>query len=131
MSTNDVETSFHRCEDAADFAEEFYGVFLASSPEIGELFAGTDFKKQRKLLRGTVYLMVMKSPEDEKARLALQRIGDSHSRRKLDIRPDLYEVWLDSLCQTVQRLDPEFNDALEVAWRDKMRPGIEFITSFY
>ena len=89
------------------------------------------FKKQRKLLRGTVYLMVMKSPEDEKARLALQRIGDSHSRRKLDIRPDLYEVWLDSLCQTVQRLDPEFNDALEVAWRDKMRPGIEFITSFY
>ena len=50
---------------------------------------------------------------------------------ELDIRPDLYELWLDSVCQTVKLLDPEWTQALQLAWRDQLRPGISFITSHY
>ena len=65
------------------------------------------------------------------ARETLERIGESHGRSELDIRPDLYELWLDSVCQTVKLLDPEWTQALQLAWRDQLRPGISFITSHY
>ena len=55
---SDIRASFDRCEAAGDFAEKFYDVFLNSSPEIAPLFAKTDFKQQRKILRTTVYIMV-------------------------------------------------------------------------
>ncbi len=28
--------------------------------------------------------------------------------RNLSIRPELYEVWLDSVCQTVKQMDPDW-----------------------
>ena len=104
MKQPDVHASFDRCEAAGDFAATFYEVFLSSSAEIALLFAGTDFEQQRKLLRATVYIMVTRDVGDPKARETLERIGHSHGRSKLDIRPEFYTVWLDSLCETVKQL---------------------------
>ncbi len=131
MTQDLVRASFDRCEAAEDFAEQFYGLFLESSPELAPLFAKTDFAKQRKLLRATVYIMVTRSVEDPQAKEALERIGHSHARLELDIRPELYELWLDSLCETVKRMDPEWTPEIEREWRERMRPGIELITSLY
>ena len=131
MSDERIHESFKRCEASGDFAERFYSIFLKTSPEIGDLFADTDFKKQRVLLRASVFMLVTRDVAEPKAKEALQRIGISHSKANLDIRPELYETWLDSLCLTVQQMDPEWTEELETAWRDKMRPGIELITSLY
>ncbi len=131
MSNEQVRDSFKRCEAAGDFAETFYGVFLDSSPEVGPLFSNTDFSKQRKLLRASVAMLVAQDIDHPKARETLERIGQSHSQRELDVKPELYEIWLNSLCQTVQKMDPDFDAELERAWRDRMRPGIELITSLY
>ena len=126
-----IRASFDRCEAAGDFAEQFYEVFLKSSPVVAPLFAKTDFTKQRKLLRATVYILVTRNLEDLQAKEALVRIGHSHSRAQLNIRPALYEVWLDSLCETVKRMDPDWSPDIEQWWRDRMRPGIDLITSLY
>ncbi len=126
-----VRASFDRCEAAGNFAERFYGVFLNSSPEIGPLFAMTDFEKQRKLLRATVYIMVTRSVDDVQARETLESIGYSHGRTQLNIRPELYEVWLDSVCQTVKQMDPDWTPEVEREWRDRLRAGIDLITSLY
>ena len=126
-----VRASFDRCEASGDFAEEFYQVFLNSSPEIGPLFAKTDFVKQRKLIRASVYIMVTRSPAEPTAREALDKIGHSHGRTELDIRPELYELWLDSLCETIKRMDPEWTPELQQEWRDRLRPAIEAITALY
>ena len=131
MKQSDVHASFDRCEAAGDFAATFYEVFLSSSAEIALLFAGTDFEQQRRLLRATVYIMVTRDVGDPKARETLERIGHSHGRSKLDIRPEFYTVWLDSLCETVKQLDPEWTPDVETCWREGMRPGIELITSMY
>ena len=80
--------SFDRCEAAGDFAEAFYEVFLNSSPEIAPLFAKTDFKKQRRAFEGH------RDVDDPTSREALERVGHSHAKSKLDIRPDLYDLWL-------------------------------------
>ena len=131
MSTDDVRASFDRCEATGSFAEQFYDVFLNSSAEIAPLFAKTDFEKQRKLLRASVYVMITRNVDDPQARETLERIGGSHGRTQLNIRPELYELWLDSLCETLKRMDPEWTAELERAWRDHLRPGIELITSLY
>jgi hemoglobin-like flavoprotein len=126
-----VRASFDRCEAAGDFAEKFYDVFLNSSPEIAPLFAKTDFKQQRKLLRATVYIMVTRDVTDPKGHETLERIGHSHARAKLNIRPELYDLWLDSLCETVKAMDAKRTPALERSWRECMAPGIALITSLY
>ncbi len=131
MEQSTIRASFDRCEAAGDFAERFYEVFLNSSPEIAPLFAKTDFKQQRKLLRASVYIMVTRDVDDPTAHDMLERIGHSHARAKLNIRPDLYALWLDSLCETVKGMDSEWTPALEQSWRDDMAPGIALITSLY
>ncbi len=131
MASEEVRQSFERCEAAGDFAEQFYQEFLGASDEIAPHFAQTDFENQRKLLRASVYVMVTRDLEDARAKDALERIGRSHARSGLSIRPELYELWLDSVCDTVKTMDPEWTAALESAWREQLRPGISLITSFY
>ena len=131
MAEDVVRASFNRCEAMGSFAEQFYGVFLKSSPEIAPLFAKTDFAKQRKLLKASVYMMITRNADDPKAREQLERIGHSHGRSQLNIRPELYELWLDSLCETVKRMDPEWTPEVELGWRDRLRQGIDLITSLY
>ena len=74
-----VRESFERCEAAGDFADVFYAAFLSASPEIAPHFAATDFVKQRKLLRATVYILATRDVDDPEAFAALERIGRSHS----------------------------------------------------
>lgn len=131
MSRAAVKSSFERCEKTGDFADTFYGVFLNTTEEVAAMFAETDFKKQRKLLRATVFMMVKQDVSEPQAAEALERIGRSHSKQKLDVRPELYEIWLDSLCATVKKLDPQWTEQLEADWREQMRPGITLITSLY
>lgn len=128
---DEVVASFVRCEITGDIGERFYTLFLNASPEIARHFEQTDFAKQRKLLRGSVYTMVTRDPRDEKARETLQRIGETHGRTKLDVPPRLYDVWLDCLCETVKGMDPEWTAELEQQWRIRMRAGIQVITAAY
>ena len=127
----EVRQSFERCEAAGDFAEKFYDIFLNSSPEIPPYFAQTDFDKQRKLLRATVAIVVARDVSDPNMRATMDRIGESHSRKKLDVLPRLYELWLDSICETVKALDPEWTEQLEDHWRLRLRAGMQIITSLY
>ena len=53
-----VKNSFARCGESDGFYDTFYEVFLGKSPEIPPLFAKTDFKKQKQVLKATVALMV-------------------------------------------------------------------------
>src|SRR5262245_29427908 len=92
-----VHESFDRCGESEAFYDTFYKVFLGKSPEIPPLFAHTDFKKQKLLLKATVGIMVRNRIDDERARLSLERVAETHSRKGLNIRPNLYELWLDSL----------------------------------
>ena len=132
METFDaVKNSFARCGESDGFYDTFYDVFLSKSPEIPPLFAKTDFKKQKQVLKATVSLMVRHRLHEERASTALEKVGKTHSRSGYNIRPDLYGLWLDSLCETVKQHDPEFTSDLESQWRERMQEGIDFIVSSY
>ncbi len=82
-----VKQSFDRCGESEDFYDTFYEVFLAKSPEIPPLFAQTEFKKQKQLLKATITVMVRHPVREEQSRTVLEKVGETHNRVGHNIRP--------------------------------------------
>jgi hemoglobin-like flavoprotein len=126
-----VIQSYYRVEDAGGFFDTFYAIFFAKSPEIPRKFAHTDMEKQKQVVMASLLSVLRLRTGDPQARRAVCEIGRTHSRQGHDIRPELYELWLDSLCEALRRHDPLYTPELEAAWRAAMRDGIDSIASMY
>jgi hemoglobin-like flavoprotein len=133
-----VETfreSVKRCLARTEFMKDFYDFFLASSDEVREKFRNTDLEKQRQMVADSLYLMAVagQSPgrEGSIAWAEMSRLAQRHAQSNRDIRPALYDLWLDCLLRAVRQHDPEYSPAVEAAWRDTLRPGIEFMQQRY
>jgi hemoglobin-like flavoprotein len=126
-----VTASYHRCRNSEGFFDAFYERFLAKSPEVAQKFRHTDFKRQKLMLRESLISMLLFNLGVGTAREELERLGDRHSRQQIDISPRLYDLWLDSLCETIAEHDPEFKPELGEEWRRVMKPGIELLVSKY
>ena len=133
MLERDVELfndSLERCSRSPEFLQRFYALFLASSDVVAGKFERTDLRKQARMLKTSLYVMMLASGEIE--RIAhLERIAKLHSRAGLDIQPELYDLWLDRLVQAVEEFDSQFDPDIEAAWRRVLRPGIEVMKSRY
>ena len=113
--------SLERCISRPYFLDRFYQTLLKASPEAAE--------KQAIMLKASLYMLMLAGKPEAEAHLT--RIASIHSRRGRDIPPELHDVWLDCLIETVREFDPQCNPQIEAAWRRKLRPGIEFIKSKY
>ena len=76
-------------------------------------------------------MMIRLGTGEAAAQRVIERVGESHSRNRLDIQPEFYTLWLDSLCETVKQHDPDYSAELEAQWREHMQPGITLVTSRY
>ncbi len=133
MEERDVELfndSIERCSCQPEFLRRFYTRFLASSDTVAKKFERTDLRKQARLLKTSLYIMMLASDESERI-VHLERLAKLHSRAELDIKPELYDLWLDRMLQTVKEFDPKFDMETETAWRRVLQPGIEFMKSRY
>jgi hemoglobin-like flavoprotein len=133
MHERDVELfndSIERCSCRPDFLHRFYILFLASSDTVAKKFEHTDLGKQAILLKTSLYIMMLASAESERI-VHLERLAKLHSRAELDIKPELYDLWLERLVQAVKEFDPMFDPETETAWRHVLQPGIEFMKSRY
>jgi hemoglobin-like flavoprotein len=133
MYERDVELfndSIERCCCKPEFLRRFYALFLASSDTVAKKFERTDLRKQARLLRTSLYIMMLASGESERI-VHLERLAKLHSRAELDIKPELYDLWLDRLVQAVKEFDPMFDMETETAWRRVLQPGIEIMKSGY
>lgn len=126
-----VTASYHRCRANESFLDRFYERFLAKSPAIAHKFRHTDFERQKLMLRESLISMLLFNQDVGTARQELERLAARHSRKQLDIAPYMYELWLDSLCETVAEHDPEYTPELEQEWRDAMKAGIKLLISRY
>lgn len=123
--------SFARCRASAGFFEDFYRRFIDASDEVRAKFANTDMQKQVRMLEDSllVVAVAVQGEEGSPARSDLPRIAARHSQKDLDIRPELYDLFLDRLLDTVRTHDPRFTSAIEAAWRQTMAVGIEYMRS--
>jgi hemoglobin-like flavoprotein len=136
MSPEEVETfqtSLKRCLVRPGFLDSFYKSFMSSSDEVAEKFKNTDFKRQNTALADSLYVVANAAVSDEGSlgREGLARVAARHNHKDRDIRPELYDLWRDSLLATVRIYDPEFTPAIEEAWRSILGWGIEYMRSRY
>ena len=120
---DDVVASYHRCRANGDFVETFYRLFLGKSPAIAKMFANTNFKVQKLMLRESLLEMLCFQQGLKGSREEIEKIARRH--KHLHIEPEMYDMWLDALCETVRQHDPEHTDELEQRWRQAMKAGID------
>jgi len=124
-----AQHSYTRCLRAPAFFSTLYERLLSSDPSIPPMFARTEFPKQHKVLQHGLGLLLSyaKNPDDT----LLQRIAARHSAGGVDVPPDLYPAFVDSLLDAVRASDPQCDGSIEDAWREAVRPGIEFMIARY
>lgn len=127
--TDTVMQSYGRCCAKADFFDDFYQHFLASSPKVREKFVNTDMVGQKRLLRQGILNLVMyaRGMPDTK----LKALGQTHNRHGFDIGPELYDIWLHSLLSTIKKHDQHYSPEIADAWKDVLIKGINVIKAHY
>lgn len=130
QSAHDLaQNSYARCLRASDFFADFYERLLASDPAVPPMFTETAFPRQHNLLRhGLGLLLSYGNRADD---VLLKRIAARHSESGIGVSPEMYGLFVESLLETIERHDPRFTEETAAAWREALRPGIEFMQSRY
>jgi hemoglobin-like flavoprotein len=123
--------SLERCRRSPHFIDHFYDLLMASSAEVAAKFSATDFRRQRRVLVASLYCLMLAAEGQPEGAAHLQRLATVHDRRHRDIRPDLYDQWLDCLLQAVRDCDPKATPTVEDAWRSMLSPGIAIMKAAY
>ena len=126
--------SFERCSHNTQppgFLDRFYEIFISSSVEVAQKFMKTDFQHQVRVLKASLWYLMLASQGTPEAIRHLEPIAQSHSRTRLNIRPALYDVWLTCLMEAVREYDTSFAPETETAWRRVLGFGIEFMKARY
>ena len=83
------------------------------------------------MLRRSLELMASATAGDPDGLRELSERAETHSRAKLNIRPELYTLWLDALIETAKGTDPEWTPAIEQAWRSILGIAVRHMTRQY
>lgn len=127
----EVKQSYSRACLNPKFFDRFYEIFLASDSRIKPMFAKTDFKKQKEDLRTGLAMLLAHLEGKTAGTMTVNRIAQSHSKKNLNIDPNLYQFWIDSLVKAVRECDQKCTPDLERAWHKCLRSGVDFIVSQY
>lgn len=127
----EVKNSYGRSCLNPQFFDKFYDIFLQSHPSLKPMFAKTDFKKQKELLRTGVAMLLAHVEGKTAGTMTLDRIGASHSKKNLNINPNMYQYWIDSLVKAAKECDPKFTPDIERGWQKVCRAGVDYIVAKY
>lgn len=112
------------------FFDTFYRKFLASSPRVADAFKHTDMTRQIRVLSASLHLLMACTAGQEPSS-TLKDIAIIHSKKQRNITPDLYDIWMMCLLETVADYDPEFDEKVADAWLSVLKPGIDYMKSMY
>ncbi len=130
VNANSIEVfnaSFERCGKEKLFLDTFYELLISCSEEIREKFRDTDMRVQKETLMISLSYMMMACRDPE----ILARTAEKHNIHNRDIPPHLYQVWLDCMLQAVSQTDPAYEPRIGQAWREVLRPGIDYMIGKY
>ncbi len=123
-----VKESYMRCLGEGDFVGHFYELFLNADPEIEEMFKQTNFDIQRLLLRKAIMAILMYYGGDRAGRHKMAHLQETHNPRHMNIKPQHYEKFMESLQQTVRNLDTEYDQQVDEAWAEVISFAIKMMT---
>lgn len=115
--------------DYQGFFTRFYEKFTGSDPGVKQLFETVDMERQYQMLMASMTHMISFAPDQEPG-AEMERMAMIHGKDRLAIPAHYYDLWLDSLIETLRERDPKFNDHIENAWKKVLMPGIDYMKSF-
>lgn len=119
------QASLDRCIIDPSFLTRFYARFRATNDEAARRFAHVDMRRQERVLRASLYMVLRAAQGGDDGLRHLAEIADSHSQLRHDIGPEEYKHWVNSLVLAVSDCDPEFSEDVERAWRTCIQPCID------
>ena len=125
------DTSLARCLAEQAFLTRFYELFVESSAAVAEKFRDTDFRRQRRAMGASLYVIVLALEQGEAATIYLEQIAKQHGHENLDVPPEMYDAWRDCLLESVKEYDPLYSDEIEQAWRQAAEFAIDFMRKRY
>lgn len=131
QAVDTFESSLARCLGAGDFTGAFYQRLLAASEIVAEKFSQTDLERHKDVLEKSLYLMARACLGLEDGLEHLESVARIHSRRRLDISPSLYHLWLETLIATARDFDRDFSERVERSWRQLLQKGIDRMVEVY
>jgi hemoglobin-like flavoprotein len=123
VQANFLTASYYRCRRDKRFLDTFYDVFLSKSPSIAQMFAETDFAIQKLVLRQSLLDMLAFYLELPGTHDEIERLGLRH--KELGVTPEMYTMWIDSLCEAIKKHDRRYTPELEHLWREAMLKSIK------
>jgi hemoglobin-like flavoprotein len=117
--------SLDRCNANPAFMDVFYDAFIGGSPEVAAMFAATPMKRQKRLLKASLFTAMLAADDNGPAKEQLRRLAVRHEH--LDIRSDLFDFWLESLIAAAKKCGGELDVRTEAAWRAVLGIAIEFV----
>lgn len=126
-----VQMSFGRCSINPSFMKDFYSAFFVSHPSIKEYFKNTDMSKQTELLKNGLTYLIMYAGGSGVAISKINKLGETHSKAGMNIPPNIYVYWVNSLLKTIKIHDQKMNNDLFNDWKEVVLIGIEKIKSLH
>ncbi|QDT99573.1 globin [Gimesia aquarii] len=123
--------SLDRCMEHEGFIPAFYDRFLSTSDEIRDKFRNTDFEQQNKMLLRSLRLAAGATAGDPESLRELRERARTHDRNHLNIESQHYDVWLESVIETVHEFDEEWSEAVENTWRTILGYVISYMVKRY
>jgi hemoglobin-like flavoprotein len=130
MTAEDLDTfhkSLNRCTADEQFLERFYWLFMASSPDVREKFARTNWLRQKRMLVASFHMMMVAQEHGTEGNEHLHRVAALHGAHGRDIPEHLYDIWLNCLLRAVREYDAEYTDEIGDIWTKMMQNGIAFM----
>jgi len=109
--------SVGRCVANELFLPEFYSRFVGASEEIQARFRFTDFDQQYVMLRRSLELCAGATSGDPESMREINERAVTHDRDHLNIKPEFYDIWLETIIDTARIHDSQWNEAVEAAWQ--------------
>lgn len=119
--------SIERCLASESFVPDFYKRFLAQSPSVRNKFRNTDMQAQAEKLGRTLRILASAVAGDPDALRHLAERAESHSRYRLNITPDMYELWTAAILATAREHDYAWTDEVEAAWTHTLKIVVDFM----
>ncbi len=116
--------------DKDHFFDLFYEIFIDSSEKVAAKFENTDMERQKVVVRSSLYHMMHFYAAKESSEY-MDQLAESHGKSAKNIEPELYDLWLEAMIETLKECDPQYGRKVELAWRVVLAPGIAFMRFHY
>lgn len=118
-------SSYSRCTLDPEFITTFHRVFITTSADALYHVSHISDERQKKMLEYALYLLMLSVENKSEINTCIELLSKSHS--KLNIKPELYDHWLNSLMIAVESYEGKSHPNITSIWREMLKPGLEIM----